>query len=119
MNKLLRKRIRMVRLETNDNALIKEQLPQYVKSIDDIKDLGFKEGYFVKRVIFTCYSNLSYEQLVNKLIAERYTIQDELAIQRKHQKGVNKAEFEEYDTYVEECKVRAKEFIAEREKTEV
>ena len=67
-------------------------------------------------VSFTTYSKLPYKEVVNKLIAERYTIQDELAIQRKHQKGVNEAEFEEYDTYVEECKVQAKEWVTNRDK---
>lgn len=66
-------------------------------------------------VTFVGYSNISYNELVNKLIAERYTIQDELAIQRKHHKGVNNVEFEEYDTYVEECKAKAKAFIEERD----
>ena len=64
---------------------------------------------------FTLYSKITYEELVNQLIAKRYTIQEELAIQRKHQKGVNNAEFEEYDNYVENCKVKAKAFIEERE----
>lgn len=67
-------------------------------------------------VTFVGYSNITYENLVNKLVAERYTIQDELAIQRKYKKGVNEIEFEEYDAYVEECKVRAKAFIEERER---
>ena len=66
-------------------------------------------------VTFVGYSNITYEDLVNKLVAERYTIQDELAIQRKHQRGENTLEFDEYYAYVEECKIRAKQFIAERE----
>lgn len=64
---------------------------------------------------FTTYSKIDYENLANELIAERYTIQDELAIQRKYSKGVNKDEFNEYYEFVEQCKVSAKEFIAERE----
>lgn len=67
-------------------------------------------------VTFDGWSKLSYENLVNQLIAERYTIQDELAIQRKHHKGANEAEFNEYDEFVEQCKARAKDFIAERER---
>ena len=67
-------------------------------------------------VTFDGWSNISYEKLVNQLISERYTIQDELAIQRKHSKGVNEDEFNEYYEFVEQCKVRAKEFIAERER---
>ena len=75
-------------------------------------DLQIFNGY----VTFIGYSNITYENLVNQLIAERYTIQDELAIHRKYSKGVNEAEFNEYDEFVEQCKVRAKEFIAERER---
>lgn len=75
-------------------------------------DLQVFNGY----VTFVGYSKLPYETIVNKLIAERYTIQDELAIQRKHQKGVNEAEFNEYDMFVEECKAQAKAFINERKK---
>ena len=66
-------------------------------------------------VSFTTYSKISYKKIVNKLIAEKYTIQDELAIQRKHQKGINIDEFNEYDAYVESCKTKAKAFIAERD----
>ena len=71
---------------------------------------------FDNYVTFVGYSNIAYEQLVNKLIAERYTIQDELAIQRKHQKGLNVEEFNEYDAYVETCKTQAKAFIQDRNK---
>lgn len=65
-------------------------------------------------VTFTSYSTLSYEQLVNKLVAEKYTIQEELAIQRKAYNGLTD-EFRIYNAYVEECKERAKQFIKERE----
>lgn len=65
-------------------------------------------------VIFDGYSNISYEELVNKLVAEKYTIQDELAIQRKAYNGLTD-EFHIYNAFVEECKVKAKQLIAERE----
>lgn len=73
-------------------------------------DLQIHNGY----VTFTGYSNLPYEQLVNQLVAEQYTIQDELAIQRKAYNGLTD-EFKIYNAYVEECKLRAKQFIQERE----
>lgn len=73
-------------------------------------DLVIHDGY----VTFTGYSNLPYEQLVNQLVAERYTIQDELAIQRKAYNGLTD-EFYVYNAYVENCKERAKQFIKERE----
>lgn len=116
MNKFIRKRTRIVRLETNDNNLIKARLPKYTISIDKVVGLGIKDGKYIKQVDYTYYLPITYENLVNQLIAERYTIQDELAIQRKHSKGVNEAEFNEYDEFVEQCKIKAKQFIAERER---
>jgi ribosomal protein L31E len=95
------------------------------QQIDDFIKTRFKNNLIGNVVIdddsfsFTIYSKMSYEQLVNRLVAEKYTIQDELAIQRKYKKGVNEIEFNEYDAYVEECKVKAKQFIEEREKAVV
>lgn len=74
-------------------------------------DLVIHDNY----VTFTGYSNLPYEKLVNKLVAEKYTIEDELAIQRKTKINGLTDEFYLYNGYVEECKVKAKQFIQERE----
>lgn len=115
MEKFIKKRIgRIVRLESNDNSLIKAKLPKYTKSIDSVVDLGIKDGLYYKRVNYTYYSPVSYEALVNQLVKERYSDSDEFAILRKAVKEVTD-EFLIYNTYVEQCKVRAKEFIAERE----
>lgn len=73
-------------------------------------DLVIHDNY----VTFTGYSNLPYEELVNKLVAEKYTIQEELAIQRKAYNGLTD-EFYVYNAYVENCKEKAKQFIQERE----
>ena len=116
MNKCIKKRIgRIVRLETNDNNLIKSKLPKYLISIDKVEDLGIENGKYLKRVDYTYYLPITYENLVNQLIAERYTIQDELAIQRKAYNGLTD-EFHIYNSYVEECKLQAKAFIEERNK---
>lgn len=90
---------------------VKTLLPNTCIEINSI--LPLKNNRYLVR--FKAYSNITYEDLVNKLIAEKYTIQDELAIQRKHQKGINIDEFNEYDAYVESCKAKAKAFIAERD----
>ena len=50
-----------------------------------------------------------YEALVVSYIRERYSINDELSIIR--QRDSKPDEFAEYNRYVEECKVRAKESI--------
>ena len=49
----------------------------------------------------------SYEERVEQLIREKYSINQELAILR--QRETKPEEFEEYFAYCEECKQRAKE----------
>lgn len=51
----------------------------------------------------------AYPKLVQELINERYSIYQELAIQR--QRDVKPQEFEEYNTYCEQCKARAKQML--------
>lgn len=50
-----------------------------------------------------------YEEKVVRLIRERYNVNQEIAILR--QKDVKTGEFEEYNSYVENCKAKAKEEI--------
>lgn len=52
---------------------------------------------------------LYYDQLVEDLIREKYTVGQELAILR--QRDIKIAEFNEYNSYAEECKRRAKEAL--------
>ena len=47
-----------------------------------------------------------YANLVSKLIRERYSVDDEMAILR--QKETKPEEWKEYNSYCEECKARAK-----------
>ena len=114
MNKYVRKGARLVKLKTNDNSLIREQLPKYVKSIDEVVDLGIENDKYVKKITYTYYLPITYENLVNHLVRERYTDSEEFAILRKAINGITD-EYYIYNTYVEECKVKAKKFIAERE----
>lgn len=53
--------------------------------------------------------NELYPQLVEYLIRQRYTISQELAIHR--QRTSKKAEFNNYNNYCEECKIKAKELL--------
>lgn len=48
----------------------------------------------------------TYEELVEQYIRERYNLSQELAIQRQRETKVE--EFNEYFTYCEECKIKAK-----------
>lgn len=50
-----------------------------------------------------------YPKLVRDLINEKYSIYDELAIQR--QRDTKPLEFEEYNNYCEQCKQEAKELL--------
>lgn len=50
-----------------------------------------------------------YPKLVRELINEKYSIYDELAIQR--QKDRKPLEFQEYDAYCESCKAEAKKLL--------
>ena len=116
MNKYIKNRIgRIVRLETNDNNLIKSKLPKYLISIDKFEDLGIENGKYLKQVDYTYYLPITYENLVVDLIRKQYSINEELAILRKSNVETTD-EFHIYNAYVEQCKARAKEFIAERER---
>lgn len=59
------------------------------------------------------YTRQEYIDKVRELIKERYTIEDEIAINR--QRDTKAIEFEEYNTFCEECKVRAKEILSNKE----
>ena len=50
-----------------------------------------------------------YDELVSRLIREKYSIDDELAILR--QRDVKPEEFAQYNDYAEECKIKAKEIL--------
>lgn len=54
-------------------------------------------------------SQEEYENKVIELIREKYTVNQELAILR--QRDVKTEEFDEYNSYVENCKAQAKEEI--------
>lgn len=59
------------------------------------------------------YSVLSYELIVKMLIREKYSIDEELAIQR--QRDTKPEEFATYFNYIEGIKTQVKEFINERD----
>lgn len=56
---------------------------------------------------------LSYGELVNLFIRERYSLSEELAIIR--QKDEKPEEYQAYYDYCEECKVRAKQILGIKE----
>ena len=99
----------------NNNKLSQEQITNRVKSFERL--YRSKHANLVitdEKITFTLYNKLPYEKLVNQLVKERYSDSEEFAILRKALNGFNE-EFYIYNTYVEECKVKAREFVAERE----
>ena len=115
LEKQIVKSLKIVILDNNDNNLVKNYLPNTLIEIQRIIDMPSPKGKFTKQIIYTHYSDITYNDLVKGMIRERYTIEDELGIQREYKKGINEVEFNEYDSFVEECKTKAKEFIAERD----
>lgn len=66
-------------------------------------------------VSFTTYSKIKYEELVNKLVKEKYSDSEEFALINKGIADNNNAEYIEYRNFVANCKEIAKEFIEERQ----
>ena len=66
-------------------------------------------GYEIREIIVPIPEPYvpTYEEMVVMLIREKYSLDDELAIQR--QRDTKPEEFQEYFNYCEECKRRAKE----------
>lgn len=105
----------VIKVDKDDDNLAILKLSQKPLKIINIKTVRTNEFEWTKYIKYTTYSKISYEQLVNQLVKERYSDSEEFAILRKAINGITD-EYLIYNAYVEECKTRAKEFIAEREK---
>lgn len=89
-----------------------EQLQRLEKTTKiETKELTQNGDYVIT---FARYERGSYEVIVNKLVKDRYSDSEEFAILRKSINNPYNAEFVEYNTYVEQCKLEAKAFIEER-----
>lgn len=69
----------------------------------------------IDTVSFTTYSKISYENLVVRYIREKYSLNEEFAILRKSINNPNNDEYLIYNAFVEDCKVKARAFIEERD----
>lgn len=58
------------------------------------------------------YTHREYARQVEQLVAERYSVTEEIAILR--QRDTKPGEYESYYSYVEECKERAKELLIDK-----
>ena len=75
-----------------------------------IKGLCWEDGKeTVKDVGNLIQPIINYEQLVTQFIREKYSLDEELALNR--QREVKIIEFEEYNNYCEDCKRRAKTLL--------
>lgn len=111
----MKKEIILKRHDRSEEQLIKA-VEQYCKSKNVVySNLIIDEN----KVSFTTYSNISYENLVAQLVAEKYSLTEENAIQRKAIMYGITDEFHIYNAYVEQCKLDAKAFIEERNKAMV
>lgn len=90
---------------------VKTLLPNTCIEINSI--LPLKNNRYLVR--FKAYSTITYNDLVNGMVREKYSDSEEFAILRKSINNPYNAEYVEYNAYVEECKARAKAFIAERD----
>lgn len=68
-----------------------------------------EEELLQTEMINSILQEIPYEQKIVDLIREKYTIDEEFAIQR--QKETKPNEFEIYFNYCEECKLKAKEIV--------
>ena len=70
---------------------------------EEIEEINLKKQNFERNK----FNQMSYEDLVVLFIREKYSIDEELAIQRQRETKVS--EFNEYNSYCEKCKSKAKE----------
>lgn len=100
---------------------IKKEEFENLKNKKNIKILSYTERLpspFDKKneeklvVVCNIYNPIAYEDLVVKLIEEKYSINSQIAIIR--QKNTKMDEYNDFYNYCEQCKSQAKNFINER-----
>lgn len=66
-------------------------------------------------VTLTRYNTtIGYDKIVEGLIKDRYSIEQEICLTNKGMKDMTNTEYVEYRNYVEQCKINARVFIEER-----
>ena len=111
LEKQIQTRFRM--FDTNDIETITERLKPNLIEIKKVTPI--KNSY---EVVYRCYKETppNYEELVNKMVREKYSESEEFAILRKTINNPSNEQFIEYNNFVEQCKLQVKAFIAERSK---
>lgn len=96
---------------TSSKNRSKQGVANYCKEFNVLATMPtFENG----NVIFTTYVKGSYEDVIVKLIREKYTINEEFALINKGVADATNVEYVEYRDFVESCKSIAKEFVEER-----
>lgn len=114
MKTVLEKQIRRITWERKNRKEIVINL--MVKNLAKTRNMYASKPRITNTdITFTLYSKISYEDLVNRMVKQKYTDSQEFAILRKSITNGTNEEYQEYNTYVEECKENAKKFIKERE----
>lgn len=99
-------------MEIKGNQIIASD-GKYVHRIG--QDAYFKKGFILKDETIDSFeevdnipeiSSIDYNEEVNNLIRQKYSLSEELAILR--QRDTKPEEFSEYNTYAEECKAKVK-----------
>lgn len=97
----------MIRLSDNSIVSINEA------DIITVADVPVDAKYYKDGVFSTISADIikQYATRVKELVRQKYKdIDDEIAIIRKHNAGIDsKKEFTTYNTYVEDCKLQAKQ----------
>lgn len=102
--------IKRAKAKVRKDKPIVEQLPKTM--IEVISSVEYLQDFLI--VTYTKYSNISYDDLVNGMVRDKYSESEEFAILRKAM-NFKGEEFEEYNAYVESCKLQAKAWINNRD----
>ena len=68
-----------------------------------------REGHTLQTADYIEAVELTREKVVEALIRQRYSVNDEYQVHREKLNGTDKGEFEQYNNFVEDCKIIATE----------
>lgn len=88
----------------------------YKSDFDFLMKLKEASGKEIAVTDIPPYTKAQYDAEVERLIAEKYSHGKEIEVNREH--DTKPERFAEYLAYIEECKVRARENLAEMERRE-
>lgn len=102
-------------IDINLDNLTDEEISEVISNLSK----QYKSNQSVDYVSYNSDENkliiatFEYDELVDNLIRERYSISQEFAILR--QRDTKQDEFATYNEYAEQCKARARELLSENE----